>query len=144
MTAWRGGREDRYGLLLASGAVGGLGLILFGQARSFVWALLALCLVAVGQYVYTITRSTLLQSVESERMRGRMVGFRRLVWGLRPVGGLPAGAVADAIGPSSTATIEGGIILALFGVAAVARRWLRNRGSNGGQARRASGTELSE
>ena len=129
MTAWRGGRENRYGLLLASGGLGGLGLILFGQTESFVLALLALSLVAVGEYVYMITRSTLLQSVDSKRMRGRMVGFRRLVWGLRPLGGLPAGAVADAIGPLSTATLEGGIILVLFGAAALARCWLGRRGS---------------
>lgn len=132
MTAWRGGGENRYGLLLASGALGGLGLILFGQTNSFLLALLALSIVAVGEYVYMITRSTLLQSVESTRMRGRMVGFRRLVWGLRPLGGVPAGAVADAIGPLATATVEGGIILVLFGVAALARRRLRKRRNESG------------
>jgi hypothetical protein len=127
MTAWRGGGENRYTLMLASGAAAGLGLILFGQAQSFALALLALSVVAIGEYVYVITRSTLLQSVGDERMRGRMVGFRRVVWGLRPLGGIPAGAVADAIGPLSTATIQGAIVIVLFGVAAVARRWLSRR-----------------
>jgi predicted MFS family arabinose efflux permease len=129
LTAWRGGRRNRYGLLLASGALAGLGLLFFGQAPTFALAILALSVVAVGEYVYMITRSTLLQSVRDQSMRGRTVGFRRLLWGLRPLGGLPAGAVADAIGPSRTATLEGAIILALFGVAALARRWLRRRGS---------------
>jgi MFS family permease len=125
--AWHGGRENRYVLLVASGVLEGLGLILFGQASSFASTLVAVAMVGVGEYVYMITRSTLLQSVRSRRMRGRMVGFRRLVWGLRPVGGLPAGAVADAIGPSSTATLEGVIILLCFGFAALARRRLRHR-----------------
>jgi hypothetical protein len=131
LTAWRGRTGGGYVLLLGGGALAGLGLILFGQAPSFALATLALVLVAVGDYAYMITRSTLLQSVQDRGMRGRMVGFRRLLWGLRPLSGLPAGAVADAIGPSSTATLEGIIILVLFGVAALVRRWLQRRGEVG-------------
>jgi hypothetical protein len=127
ITAWRGGTQSRFGLLLGSGALAGVALILFGQTRSFALALVALSVVAVGEYVYMITRSTLLQSVPDERMRGRMVGFRRLVWGLRPLGAIPAGAVADAIGPGLTATLEGAIVLALFGAAALGRGWVRRR-----------------
>jgi hypothetical protein len=44
---------------------------------------------------------------------------------------VPAGAVADAIGPLATATVEGGIILVLFAVAALARKWLQRRRSEG-------------
>ncbi|MEA3345609.1 MAG: hypothetical protein U9Q78_05105 [Chloroflexota bacterium] len=72
-----------------------------------------------------VTRNTLLQSVASAHMRGRMVGFRRLIWGLRLLGTLPVGALADAMGAPLTVTLEGAMVIALFTIAAFFQPQLR-------------------
>jgi MFS family permease len=101
-------------LLLGSGMLAGVGLILLGQAPSFVAALVALLLATLMSSAYMVTRSTLVQSLSSPRMRGRMAGFSHLIFGLMPLGNLPAGALADAIGAPLTVTLQGLVIVAVF------------------------------
>lgn len=105
-------------LLLGAGGVSGVGLVLLGSAPSFWVALLSLVVATAGGGAYRIARNTLLQSVCDRQMRGRVVGFRRLVWGLRPLGTLPAGALADSVGAPLTVILEGAGVLALFTVGA--------------------------
>lgn len=101
-------------LLLGSGALTGVGLILLGQAPSFAVALVALLLVTVMSNAYMVTRSTLVQTVSSPRMRGRVAGFSRLIFGLMPLGDLPVGALTDAIGAPLTVTLQGMAVVAVF------------------------------
>lgn len=112
-------------LLLGAGVLSGTGLIFLGQAPSFIAALLSLLLATIGGSAYMVTRSTLLQTTSNARMRGRMVGFIRLIWGLMPLGALPIGALADVIGAPLTVTLEGMAIVALFALAALFRPQLR-------------------
>jgi len=48
-------------------------------------------------------------------MRGRIVGFWRVIWGMAPLGNLPAGALADRWGAPLTVTVQALISLAMFG-----------------------------
>ena len=49
-------------------------------------------------------------------MRDRIVGFWRLVWGLAPLGTLPAGALADRWGAPLTVSLQAVISLVMFGI----------------------------
>jgi len=106
-------------LLLGTGGLSGIGLITLGQAPSFAVAMVCLLMVTIAGNAYMVTRSTLLQSVSNPRMRGRMVGFIRLIWGLAPLGTLPVGALADAIGAPLTVTLEGVAVIVLFALLAL-------------------------
>ena len=98
-------------LLLVTGGLSGVGLILFAQAPSFPLALACLLVINLAGNAYMVTRSTLLQTMTDRRMRGRVVSISRLVWGLMPLGTIPAGALADAIGVRLTVTLLGGIVI---------------------------------
>jgi MFS family permease len=112
-------------LLLITGVVGGVGLILFALAPSFELALGCLVIVSAAGNAYMVTRSTLLQTVADRRMRGRVVSFSRLVWGLMPLGTLPAGAAADAFGVRLTVTLEGVMVVLVFVLLALVQPGLR-------------------
>jgi MFS family permease len=112
-------------LLLITGGVGGLGLILFARAPSFHLALACLLVVNGSGTAYMVTRSTLLQTMTDRRMRGRVVAFNRLVWGLMPLGTLPAGAMADAFGAPLTITVLGVMVVVVFGLLTVLQPSLR-------------------
>jgi MFS family permease len=113
-------------LLLGSGMLAGGGLILLGQARSLVAALVALLLTTTVASAYMVTRSTLIQTTVPPRMRGRMAGFNHLIFGLMPVGSLPAGALADAVGAPFTVTLLGVVLLGVFLTVAVLQPRLRS------------------
>jgi hypothetical protein len=72
-----------------------------------------------------VTRSTLLQTMTDRRMRGRVVAFNRLVWGLMPLGTLPAGAMADAVGAPLTITVLGVVVVVVFGLLTLLQPALR-------------------
>jgi MFS family permease len=112
-------------LLLIAGGMGGFGLILFAQAPSFHLALACLLVINASGNAYMVTRSTLLQTMTDRRMRGRVVAFNRLVWGLMPLGTLPAGAMADAVGAPLTITVLGVVVVVVFGLLTLLQPALR-------------------
>ena len=113
-------------LLLGAGILSGVGLILLGQAPSYALAMACLLVITFAGNAYMVIRSALMQSVASPRMRGRMVGFRRLIFGLAPLGTLPIGALADAVGAPLTVTLEGIAVIALFILATLFQPRLRD------------------
>ncbi len=114
-------------LLIGAGALSGVGLLSLGWAPTFVLALISLVLATMGGSAYMVTRNTLLQNISSRRMRGRVVGFRRLLWGLRPLGVLPVGALADAVGAPLTVKLTGMAVLLLFVAGGMLQPGLRQR-----------------
>jgi MFS family permease len=113
-------------LLLGSGMLAGVGLILLGQAPSLVGALVAILLATIMSNAYMVTRSTLVQSVSSPRMRGRMSGISRLIFGLRPLGDLPTGALADAIDARFAVTLLGAVVVVMFVLIGLFQPRMRN------------------
>jgi hypothetical protein len=120
-------------LLLGSGTMAGVGLILLGRAPTLAVALPAVLLATLMSNAYMVTRSTLVQSVSSPRMRGRMTGFSRLMFGLLPLGDLPSGALADRIGAPLTVTLLGTAIVAVFLLTGILQPQLRTLGDHGGE-----------
>ena len=101
-------------LLLGSGVVSALALLLFARTSNFYAALACLFLIGMVNNAYMVTRSALLQTSSSPEMRGRMVGFWRIVWGLSPLGLLPAGALVDHWGAPMTVTGLAFVSLGVF------------------------------
>jgi MFS family permease len=101
-------------LLLGSGALAGASLILLGQSPSLALGMGAIVLVTTMSNAYMVTEGTLVQSAAEPRMRGRVQGFARLMFGLAPVGSLPAGALADAMGARFTVTVLGVCVMVVF------------------------------
>jgi MFS family permease len=98
----------------------GAGLIGFSQARATWSALLVLPVVGAGMMIEMASTNTILQTIVSEELRGRVMAFYTMAFlGTAPIGSLLAGVVADRVGASPTillggaACVAGGIWLAL-------------------------------
>jgi MFS family permease len=101
--------------------VWGLGVALFGLTHTLWLAVLLLAIAGAGDLVSAVFRSSMLQTVATDEMRGRMQGvFTVVVAGGPRVADLWHGSVAALIGPGAAATAGG--VAVIIGVAiAVAR-----------------------
>jgi MFS family permease len=100
-------------LLLASALVFGITLALFGISHSFPLSLAILVGVGAGGTGYMALNNTLLMSNVPLRILGRVMSIWMITFALRPMGTLPIGAVAQALGPT-IAVAGGAIIIVLF------------------------------
>jgi MFS family permease len=98
-------------LLLASGIVMGISLILFVNVRSFAVMLLVLGLLGVVRNAGMVANQTLIQLNAEDGYRGRMTSMYMTILGLMPLGTIPAGAIADAMGVPFTITLYGALLL---------------------------------
>lgn len=116
----------RKGMLLFGLALGfGLMLALFSMSRSYPLSLAILVGAGAGGAGYMAVNNTLIQSNVPRRILGRVMSIYMITFALMPMGTLPVGAVAQAIGPT-TAVVGGAVIIVLFTLAlAVFRPSLR-------------------
>ena len=120
-------------LLLVSVTAYGLATILFGFARTFPFAILALMLVGAGDSVSTILRNTIRQIQTPDFIRGRMVSLNQIFFmGGPQLGEIEAGVVGQLLGISAS-IITGGIGC-VIGVAWVALYWPQLRRYKGDEA----------
>jgi len=113
----------RQGRLLLVAVTGyGLATVLFGLARTFPFAILALMLVGAGDSISTILRNTIRQIATPDFIRGRMVSLNQIFFmGGPQLGEIEAGVVGQLMGiPLS---IVSGGIGCVIGVALVAMHW---------------------
>jgi MFS family permease len=100
----------------------GLGVALFGLTGSLWLAVLCLAVAGAGDLVSSVYRSSMLQSVATDEMRGRMQGvFVVVVAGGPRVADLWHGPAAAGFGPGPAATVGG--IAVLVGVVLVVVRY---------------------
>lgn len=100
-------------LLLAMALMFGITLALFGISHSFPLSLAILVGVGAGGTGYMAINNTLLQSNVPLRILGRVMSIWMITFALMPMGTLPIGAVAQALGPTVAVT-GGAIIIVLF------------------------------
>jgi MFS family permease len=101
--------------------VWGLGVAAFGLTSSLWIAVIALAVAGAGDLVSSVYRSSMLQSVATDEMRGRMQGvFAVVVAGGPRLADLWHGPAAAAVGPGTAAWI-GGIAVVVVTVAVVFR-----------------------
>ncbi len=112
----------RAGRALLWAVVGfGLATIAFGLSRSFTLSLILLALIGAFDMVSVVVRSTLMQVLTPDELRGRVGAVNALFIGTsNELGGFESGAAAALLGPV-VAVVAGGIgsILVVLVVAAV-------------------------
>ena len=125
----------RQGVILLSSVVAfGLATILFGLARSFLVAMLALALVGAADSISMIIRNTIRQIQTPDYIRGRMTSVTQIFFmGGPQLGEIEAGVVAQLFSVPF-AIISGGVGC-LLAVAWIARRWPQLRNYNGDEPR---------
>ncbi|HEY2090891.1 MAG TPA: MFS transporter [Thermoanaerobaculia bacterium] len=108
-TAYLASRHTVVGLgkvIVAATMMLSAGLIVFSLSHSTWLSLLVLPLVGAGMMLQAASSNTILQTVVSEDLRGRVMAFYSVaVLGTQPIGSLVAGAVADRIGAPRTILI---------------------------------------
>ena len=112
-------------LLLGGGIVMGLALILFINGHYFPLVLFFLALVGAASNVCMVANQTLLQTNCDDGFRGRVMSMYMMMWGLTPLGTIPAGAVADHTGIPPVITAQGVLLAAIFGVILVLKPRVR-------------------
>jgi MFS family permease len=86
----------------------GVGLAAFSLSRSLWLSLLLLPLVGAGMMVTMAATNTIIQTLVSEDLRGRVMAFYTMAFlGTAPIGSLVAGLAADRIGPQRTILLGG-------------------------------------
>jgi MFS family permease len=101
--------------------VWGLGVALFGLVHTLWLAVLLLAIAGAGDLVSAVFRSSMLQTVATDEMRGRMQGvFTVVVAGGPRLADVWHGSAAALIGPGVAAT-AGGVAVIIAVVLAVAR-----------------------
>jgi MFS family permease len=115
-------RVERQGVaVVAAICVWGAGVALFGLTGSLFLAVLFLAVAGAGDLVSSVYRNSMLQTVATDDMRGRMQGvFMVVVAGGPRVADLWHGPAAEAVGPGLAATI-GGVAVIVVTLLVVAR-----------------------
>jgi MFS family permease len=99
-------------ILLLSALLYGIGFVLFGYSPSFFLSLSLLAFVGAVDTIWAAARSTILQWLAPERLRGRIMGIFQLSnQGLNPLGQVETGLLVPVVG-ARLATAFGGIIVA--------------------------------
>lgn len=95
-------------IMVLSTATFGVGLIIFSLSRTLWFALIALPFVGAGMMITMASTNTIIQTVVSEELRGRVMAFYTMAFlGTAPIGSLLAGVAADRIGPTATIRVGG-------------------------------------
>jgi MFS family permease len=117
-------------VFLLAVVVFGIATIIFGAARSFLFAMFALIIIGAADTVSTIIRNTIRQLSTPDYIRGRMTGINMIFFQGGPqLGEVEAGVVAQIFG-APIAIITGGIGCIVAAIL-IARRWPQIRTYNG-------------
>jgi MFS family permease len=111
VTASLGDFHGKGKLLLASGVIMGGSIFLFANSSSLVPVLLFLGLVGAASNACMVANNTLLQANSHGRLRGRVMSVYMMMWGLTPLGTVPAGALADRMGVPLVLSLQGGLLV---------------------------------
>jgi MFS family permease len=126
-------------LFLLSVVVFGIATIIFGAARSFLLAMIALVIIGAADTVSTIIRNTIRQLNTPDYIRGRMTSINQIFFQGGPqLGEVEAGLVAQLFG-APIAVISGGVgcILAVIWIS---QHWPQIRKYNGDEPIQAGST----
>ena len=104
-------------ILLGSALLYGAGFAFFGLAPSFTLALLLLTFVGAVDTIWASARSTILQWLAPDRLRGRVMSIFQLSnQGLNPLGQVETGLLVPVVG-ARVATVIGGLIVSAMTIA---------------------------
>jgi MFS family permease len=100
------------GIIPVAAMVFGLGLIGFGFSHNFWLSLGMVFLAGMGMMQGMAASNTVIQTLVSEEMRGRVMSYYTVAFvGMAPFGSLLAGAMAHRIGAPLTVMVNGGVVM---------------------------------
>ena len=103
------GRKSR---LLVAGSFGfGLFLILFAWSSTLALSLVLIAGAYASAILYETTVTTLLQTEVPDDLRGRVVSFQAMMWGVTGLAGFHTGAIAGALGAPVAISIGGAVVV---------------------------------
>jgi MFS family permease len=106
--AWRKSLAGLDKVIPLASATFGLGLILFSFSRYFPLSLVLMVIVGLGMMLQMATSNTIMQTLVSNEMRGRVMSFYTMAFmGTAPFGSLLAGSSAKLIGVPYTILMGG-------------------------------------
>ncbi len=100
-------------LLAASGIIMGIGLIGFSASSGFLLSLALLVIIGAMQTAFSTVNSTMIQGAVSDEVRGRVMSWREVAFGLGPIGSMLFGAIAQYTGVPMSVGLLGGVCLIL-------------------------------
>ncbi|HUV93393.1 MAG TPA: MFS transporter [Anaerolineae bacterium] len=109
-------------LLLVTGVILGACLAMLVNVLTLPLVFFFLMLVGASGNACMVLNNTLLQTNVEDRFRGRVMSVHMLMWGLSPVGTIPAGALSDLMGVRFVITVQGVLCAAAFLSFALFRR----------------------
>jgi predicted MFS family arabinose efflux permease len=103
--------KNKFSLLIGSGLILATSLLIFPASPWFPFALFLT--VAVGGMVtaFVAVETTLIQSIIPDQVRGRVLSWREVLFGLGPTGSILFGAIAQYTGVPISLALAGGICL---------------------------------
>ena len=118
MLAYWGSRKARGRLWMAGALVMPVMLFFFAFVRWLPLSLVTLAATGWGFMMVTNNSQAIVQSLVSDKLRGRVMGVYTLVFfGSMPLGSLLAGVVAEKIGEPLTVMLAGGMLMIMAIVA---------------------------
>ena len=121
------------GRLMAVGMIAfGAFLLAFSLSRNFPLSLALFALTGAATALYETAADTIIQSGVDTRMRGRVLSFQAMMWGVSGASGFYTGAMATVFGAPLAVGI-GAVIVTLAGVWLAARRAARLDGATQGR-----------
>ncbi len=105
-------------LLVALGLAFGISLAVFGISHIYALSLCILIVVGLANAGYMTINNTMIQSNVPHEVRGRVMAIFMVTFALMPLGTLPIGAVAEAVGPMFA--ITGGALIVFVFIVAIA------------------------
>ena len=110
------------GRLMAVGMIAfGAFLLAFSLSRNFPLSLTLFALTGAATALYETAADTIIQSGVDTRMRGRVLSFQAMMWGVSGASGFYTGAMATVFGAPLAVGI-GAVVVTLAGVWLAARR----------------------
>lgn len=100
-------------LLVGAGAIMGIGLISLSISPWVFLSLSSLAVIGAMQTAFNTVNSTMIQSVLPDEVRGRVMSWREVAFGLGPTGSILFGAVAQHTGVPISLELLGGICIAI-------------------------------
>lgn len=105
--------EGKGRLLIGAGILLGVSMLAFANVSVFWVVVIVLAIAGAMQNITMVTNQTLVQVQCEAQYRGRVMSMYMFIWGLMPLGDIPAGLLADRTDVSTVVNLQGGILLAL-------------------------------
>jgi MFS family permease len=101
-------------LLVVSGVLQGLALGIFLFSPVYLVSVLLLVIVGGANALFMSLNNTIIQEMVSDKLRGRVMALREVVYGLGPAGNLITGSIAAVLGVSVALGIAGAAAIAVL------------------------------